>query len=127
MINLLEEDWFMPGVKQAKIDLGESAKQVAIIIDEEVVLFVGVNDRVLDVFLNGTNFAECESMGGLFCTSYILGEYSDQILSNEMTQAALLSNPQCVIVDKDVQRHAELAEIGWLYQNGQFVVPGVYE
>jgi hypothetical protein len=127
MINLLEEDWFMPGVKQAKIDLGESAKQIAIIIDGEVALFVGVNDRVLDVFLNGTNFLECESMGGLFCTSFILGEHSDQMLSNEMTQAAMLSNPQCIVVDKDIHRHAELAEIGWIYQNGQFIVPGVYE
>jgi hypothetical protein len=52
---------------------------------------------------------------------------TDQILCNEMTQAALLSNPELVYVDKEVQRHAELAEAGWLYVDGQFIVPGVYE
>lgn len=44
-----------------------------------------------------------------------------------MTQAALLSNPELVLVDKEIQRHAELAEPGWLYVDGQFIVPGVYE
>ena len=44
-----------------------------------------------------------------------------------MTQAALLSDPQLIYVDIDVQRHAEKAEVGWLYENGQFIVPGVYE
>ena len=51
----------------------------------------------------------------------------DQILCNEMTQAALLSDPQLVYVDKEIQRHAEKAEVGWMYIDGQFVVPGVYE
>jgi hypothetical protein len=44
-----------------------------------------------------------------------------------MTQAALLSNPDFILVNKDVQRHAELAEVGWLYVDGQFIIPGVFE
>jgi hypothetical protein len=44
-----------------------------------------------------------------------------------MTQAAFLSNPQFIYVDKAIQRHAELAEAGWLYVDGQFIIPGEYE
>ncbi len=127
MINLQEEDWFIPGVKMAKVAAGESAKQVAIIIDGQIAFFIGVKEEIANNLLNATSFLECEPINGLFCTSFMVGTTIDQILSNEMTQAALLSNPEFVLVDKDVQRHAELAEVGWLYQDGQFIVPGVYE
>jgi hypothetical protein len=127
MINLQEENWFIPGVKQMKVALGESAKQLAVVIDGEVAFFLGVKEEIANKLLNATGFLECQAMDNLFCTSFIIEEEVDQILSNEMTQAAFLSNPEFVLVDKDVQRHAELAEPGWLYQNGQFIVPGVYE
>ena len=127
MINLQEEDWFIPGVKIAKVAAGESAKQVAVIIDGQIAFFIGVKEEIANKLLNATSFLECESVNGLFCTSFVIDTTVDQILSNEMTQAALLSNPEFVLVDKDVQRHAELAEVGWLYQDGQFIVPGVYE
>jgi hypothetical protein len=127
MINLQEEDWFIPGVKIAKVAAGESAKQVAIIIDGQIAFFIGVKEEIANKLLNATSFLECESINGLFCTSFMVGTTIDQILYNEMTQAALLSSPEFVLVDKDAQRHAELAEAGWLYQNGQFIVPGVYE
>ena len=127
MINLQEEDWFIPGVKIAKVAAGESAKQVAVIIDGQIAFFIGVKEEIANKLLNATSFLECESVNGLFCTSFVIDTTVDQILSNEMTQAALLSSPEFVLVDKDVQRHAELAEVGWLYQDGQFIVPGVYE
>jgi len=127
MINLQQENWFIPGVKQMKVALGESAKQLAVVIDGEVAFFLGVKEEIANKLLNATGFLECQSMDNLFCTSFIIEEEVDQILSNEMTQAAFLSNPEFVLVDKNVQRHAELAEPGWLYQNGQFIVPGVYE
>jgi hypothetical protein len=56
MINLQEEDWFIPGVKQAKVDLGESAKQVAIVIDGEIAFFIGVKQDIADNFNRGNNF-----------------------------------------------------------------------
>lgn len=127
MINLQEEDWFIPGVKIAKVAAGESAKQVAVIIDGQIAFFIGVKEEIANNLLNATSFLECESVNGLFCTSFVIDTTVDQILSNEMTQAALLSSPEFVLVDKDIQRHAELAEPGWLYQDGQFIVPGVYE
>jgi len=127
MINLQEEDWFIPGVKIAKVAAGESANQVAVIIDGQIAFFIGVKEEIANKLLNATSFLECESVNGLFCTSFVIDTTVDQILSNEMTQAALLSSPEFVLVDKDVQRHAELAEAGWLYQDGQFIVPGVYE
>ena len=127
MINLQEEDWFIPGVKIAKVAAGESAKQVAVIIDGQIAFFIGVKEEIANKLLSATSFLECESVNGLFCTSFVIDTTVDQILSNEMTQAALLSSPEFVLVDKDVQRHAELAEAGWLYQDGQFIVPGVYE
>jgi hypothetical protein len=126
MINLQEEDWFIPGVKAAKLNLGETAKQIAIVIDGEVAMFLGVKEEIVNKLLNATGFLECEQIGELFCTTLSTGSETDQILSNEMTQAALLSSPQFILVDKDVQRHAEKAEVGWLYVDGQFIIPGVY-
>ena len=127
MINLQEEDWFIPGVKQIKVDLGESAKQIAVVIDNQIAFFIGVKYEIAEKLINGTSFSECETVNGLFCVSFISEGSLDQILCNEMTQAALLSDPQLIYVDIDVQRHAEKAEVGWLYDNGQFIVPGVYE
>ena len=127
MINLQEEDWFIPGIKQAKINLGESAKQIAVVLDEQIAFFIGVKHEIAEKIINGTNFFECEAVNGLFCVSFISEGELDQILCNEMTQAALLSNPQLVYVDKDIQRHAEKAEVGWIYRDSQFIVPGVYE
>jgi hypothetical protein len=127
MINLQEEDWFIPGVKQTKVGLGESAKQIAVVLDGQVAFFIGVKEEIAEKLINGISFSECEAVNGLFCLSFISDGVLDQILCNEMTQAALLSNPQLVYVDKAVQRHAELAEVGWLYVDDQFIVPGVYE
>ena len=127
MINLQEEDWFIPGVKQAKMSLGESAKQIAVVIEDHIVFFIGVKEDIANKIVNATNFLECQSVNGLFCLSFIFNEEIDQILCNEMTQAAFLSSPQFVYVDKEVQRHAEKAEVGWMYSDGQFIVPGVYE
>jgi hypothetical protein len=127
MINLQEEDWFISGVKQAKIDLGESAKQIAVIIEGEIAFFLGVKEEIANKLINATGFTECEQVGDLFCVSFILEGTPEAVLCNDMTQAGLLSSPQLVYVDKEIQRHAELAEPGWLYQDGQFIVPGVYE
>ena len=127
MINLQEEDWFIPGVKKAKIAIGESAKQIAVVIEGEIAFFIGVKEDIANKLINSTGFTECQQLSNLFCVSFILEGVPERILCNDMTQAGLLSNPQLVYVDKEIQRHAELAEIGWLYQNGQFVVPGVYE
>ena len=127
MINLQEEDWFIPGVKIAKVAAGESAKQVAIVIDGSIAFFIGVQEDIANKLINSTSFFECESVNDLFCVSLVTNGEVDQVLCNEMTQAALLSNPQLVYVDKNIQRHAELAEPGWLYVDGQFIVPGVYE
>jgi len=127
MINLQEEDWFVPGVKQGKVALGEFAKQIAFVIDGEVAFFIGVKDEIADRLVRANSFSECEMVNGLFCVSFAVDGEFDQILCNEMVQAGFLSNPQLVHVHKDIQRHAELAEPGWLYVNGQFIVPGVYE
>ncbi len=127
MINLQKEDWFIPGVKVAKVAAGESARQVAIIIDGVIAFFIGVQEDIATKLINSTSFFECESVNDLFCVSIVNNGEFDQVLCNEMTQAALLSNPQLVYVDKNIQRHAELAEPGWLYIDGQFIVPGVYE
>ncbi len=127
MINLQEEDWFVPGVKQGKVALGEFAKQIAFVIDGEVAFFIGVKDEIADRLVRANSFSECEMVNGLFCVSFAVDGELDQILCNEMAQAGFLSNPQLVHVHKDIQRYAELAEPGWLYVNGQFIVPGVYE
>ena len=71
MINLQEEDWFIPGVKQIKVDLGESAKQIAVVIDNQIAFFIGVKYEIAEKLINGTSFSECETVNGLFCVSFI--------------------------------------------------------
>ena len=39
----------------------------------------------------------------------------------------MVSDPIIVHVSLDVQKYADKAEPGWLYQEGQFIIPGVYE
>ena len=126
MINLQEEDWFIPGVKQAKVEMGESAKQVAVVIDGEIAFFLGIKEEIANKLINTTGFSECDQVNGLFCVSFIFEGVLEQVLCNEMTQAGLLSGPELVYVDKEIQKYAELAEPGWLYQGGQFILPGVY-
>ena len=124
MINLNEEDWFLEGVKSRQIASGNTAKQLALIIDGEIVSFIGVKPEIADKFLNASIISDIgETEPGLFEFN-IDGE---TVKSNEKIYAIMLSGPAVVHVDLDFQRHADKAEIGWLYQGGQFIIPGVYE
>jgi hypothetical protein len=127
MINLQQEDWFIPGVKQVKIEQGESAKQVAVVIDNQIAFFIGVKEEIANKLIGASSFQECDNQEGLFCVSFDFEGSTEIVLCNEMTQAGLLSFPNLVIVDKNIHTYAELAEPGWLYIEGQFIIPGVYE
>jgi len=74
MINLQEEDWFIPGVKQGKVATGESAKQLAIVIDGSIAFFIGVKEEIANKLINATDFFECESVNNLFCVSVFYNE-----------------------------------------------------
>lgn len=124
MINLNEEDWFLEGVKATKIAAGKTAMQLALIIDEEVVSFIGVDPEIAQKFLNASNIFD---IGENSTGSFEFNLDGELIVSDEKTYSIMLSNPTIVFVDIDIHRHAEKASIGWLYQGGQFVVPGVYE
>jgi hypothetical protein len=124
MINLNEEDWFLEGVKQTHIAAGSTAMQLALIIDGEIISFIGVSPEIADKFLNASTISDIgETEPGLFEFN-IDGE---TIKSNEKIYSIMLSEPTIVHVTLDSQRHADKAEEGWLYQGGQFVIPGVYE
>jgi hypothetical protein len=124
MINLNEEDWFIQGVKSIKIASGKTAMQLALIIDGEIVSFIGVSPEIAEKFLNSSVISDIgETSPGLFEFN-IDGEI---VKSNEKTYSIMLSEPTIVHVNLDIQRHADKAEVGWLYQGGQFIIPGVYE
>jgi hypothetical protein len=124
MINLNEEDWFLEGVKQTQIAAGRTAMQIALIIDGAIVSFIGVAPEIAQKFLNSSNISDIgETYPGVFEFS-IDGE---TVISNEKIYSIMLSEPIIVHVTLDSQRHADKAEEGWLYQGGQFVIPGVYE
>jgi hypothetical protein len=124
MINLNEEDWFLEGVKSRQIASGNTAKQLALIIDGEIVSFIGVKPEIAEKFLNALSITDIgETSQGIFEFN-IDGEI---VKSNEKIYSIMLSEPTIVHVNLDIQRHADKAEIGWLYQGGQFIVPGVYE
>jgi hypothetical protein len=44
-----------------------------------------------------------------------------------MIYAILLSSPTIVKVDISIHTYADRAEPGWLYVDGQFIVPGEYD
>jgi len=124
MINLNEEDWFLEGVKQTQVAAGRTAMQIALIIDGAIVSFIGVSPEIAEKFLNLSTVSDIgETSPGVFEFS-IDGEI---VQSNEMIYSIMLSEPTIVHVNLDIQRHADKAEIGWLYQGGQFIIPGVYE
>jgi hypothetical protein len=124
MINLQEEDWFIPGVKQIQVEAGKTAMQLALIIDGEIIDFIGVSPEIAEKFLNASSITDIgETSSGLFEFS-IDGE---TVVANEKTYSIMVSDPVIVHVTLDVQRHADKAEPGWLYVDGQFIVPGVYE
>jgi len=124
MINLNEEDWFLEGVKSIQVSSGKTAKQIALIIDGAIVSFIGVSPEIAEKFLNLSTVSDIgETSPGVFEFS-IDGEI---VQSNEMIYSIMLSEPTIVHVNLDIQRHADKAEIGWLYQGGQFIIPGVYE
>ena len=124
MINLNEEDWFIQGVKSIKIASGKTAMQLALIIDGEIVSFIGVSPEIAEKFLNSSVISDIgETSPGIFEFN-IDGEI---VKSNEKIYSIMLSEPTIVHVNLDIQRHADKAEVGWLYQGGQFIIPGEYE
>ena len=124
MINLNEEDWFLDGVKPAKLTEGKTAMQLALIIEGAIVSFIGVSPDIAEKFLNLSIVSDIgETSPGIF-------EFNldgETVKSNEKIYSIMLSDPTIVHVSLDAQRHADKAEEGWLYQGGQFVIPGVYE
>jgi hypothetical protein len=124
MINIQEEDWFIPGVKETQVAAGKTAMQLALIIDGEIIDFIGVSPDIAEKFLNASSITDLgETSSGLFEFT-IDGE---TVVANEKIYSIMLSDPTIVHVTLDVQRHADKAEPGWLYQDGQFIVPGVFE
>jgi hypothetical protein len=124
MINLNEEDWFVPGVKQVKLSNGNSALQLALVVDGEIASFIGVSPDIANIFLNAQEILDVGEIEENIFQFNIDGEV---VVSNEMIYSIMVSNPLVVHVNPEIQRHAEKAEPGWLYQDGQFIIPGEYE
>jgi hypothetical protein len=124
MINLNEEDWFIPGVKENKVALGKSAIQIALIVDGEIASFIGVDQEIGNLFLNSLSFVDIGEIDNGF---FKFKMDNEEVISNEKIYSIMLSSPEIVKVDINIHRHADKAEPGWLYVDGQFIVPGVYE
>ena len=124
MINLNEEDWFLEGVKQTHIAAGRTAMQIALIIDGQIASFIGVSPEIAEKFLNASVISDTGEISPGIFEFNLDGE---TVKSNEKIYSIMLSDPTIVHVSLDAQRHADKAEEGWLYQGGQFVIPGVYE
>jgi uncharacterized membrane-anchored protein len=124
MINLNEEDWFLPGVKHAQATAGNTALQLALIIDGAIVDFIGVRPDLAEKFLNSSSITDIGEVDPGVFEFHMDGE---TVRANEKTYSIMVSDPIIVHVTLDVQRHADKAEPGWLYQGGQFIIPGVYE
>lgn len=124
MISLNEEDWFVQGVKQRKIAEGKTAMQLALIVDGEIASFIGVSPEIANKFLNAS---EITDVGETDPDIFEFNVDGERVVCNEKIYSIMLSSPTIVHVNLDIQRHADKAEEGWLYQDGQFIIPGVYE
>jgi hypothetical protein len=128
MINLNEEDWFLYGVKAAKTSEGKTAKQLALVVDQELASFIGVAPEIADKFLNANSFVECQQLEPeIFCVVMTGPNISETVFCNEKIYSILLSNPKILFVDINKYKYAEKLEPGWAYINEDFIIPGVYE
>ena len=130
MIILDFENWNIPGVKKVKLGLGETAKMVLFVIDEEVVEIIGVSPEITNKLTSATNFQECPialAIPDLFCVSFTCDTGQERIIVDERMYSILLSDPQIIEGDESIHRHIQMVGLNWLYKDGQFIIPGEYE
>ena len=130
MIILDFENWNVPGVKKVKMGLGETAKMVLFVIEEEVVEIIGVSPEICNKLKSGTNFEECATpvtIPDLFCVSFNCSSGKERIIVDEKMYSILLSDPQIIEGDESIHRHIQNVGLNWLYRDGQFIIPGEYE
>lgn len=130
MIILDFENWNNPNVKRVKVSMGEIANMVIFVIDEEVVEIIGVSEEITNKLISASNFEEYtlpNPIAGTFCVSFDCISGKEKIMVDEKMYSILLSNPQIIKGDKSIHRHIEKVGLNWLYRDGQFIVPGVYE
>ena len=130
MIILDFENWNVPGVKKVKLGLGETARMVLFVIDEEVVEIIGVSPEITNKLTSATNFQECPialEIPDLFCVSFTCDTGQERIIVDERMYSILLSDPQIIEGDESIHRHIQMVGLNWLYKDGQFIIPGEYE
>ena len=130
MIILDFENWNVPGVKKVKLGLGETARMVIFVIDEEVVEIIGVSPEITNKLTSATNFQECPTalaIPDLFCVSFTCDTGQERIIVDERMYSILLSDPQIIEGDESIHRHIQMVGLNWLYKDGQFIIPGEYE
>jgi hypothetical protein len=130
MIILDFENWNIPGVKKVKLGLGETARMVLFVIDEEVVEIIGVSPEITNKLTSATNFQECplaSSIPDVFCISFTCNTGQERIIVDERMYSILLSDPQIIKGDESIHRHIQKVGLNWLYRDGQFIIPGEYE
>lgn len=130
MIILDFENWNVPGVKKVKMGLGETAKMVLFVIEEEVVEIIGVSPEICNKLKSGTSFEECATavaIPDLFCVSFTCDTGKERIIVDEKMYSILLSDPQIIEGDESIHRHIQNVGLNWLYRDGQFIIPGEYE
>lgn len=130
MIILDFENWNNPGVKKNKLAIGESANMVLFVIEEEVVEIIGVNQEITEKLISATNFEECQLPSPVedrFCVNFDCSYGKERIVVDEKMYSILLSDPQIIKGDESIHRHIQNVGLSWLYRDGQFIIPGVYE
>ena len=130
MIILDFENWNIPGVKDNKLAIGELANMILFIIEGEVVEIIGVNQEVTEKLTSATNFKECQlpmTILNKFCVEFDCSYGKEKIIVDEKMYSILLSDPQIIKGDESIHRHIQKVGLNWLYQDGQFIIPGVYE
>lgn len=86
MIILDFENWNVPGVKNNKLAIGESANMVLFVIEGEVVEIIGVNNEVTEKLISASNFEECQlamPISNKFCVEFDCSHGKERIIVDE--------------------------------------------
>jgi hypothetical protein len=127
-LNYADIDWKMPGVKAQRVPNGLTSDWLVCVIDGEVVKSLIFDSFFSETMLTATSFKEVVTTDGSFCVKITSKDNkTTELTCDEMLHAVLLSEPLIIKIDPSIHKHYQILGEGWLYVDGDFIIPGEME
>jgi hypothetical protein len=124
-LNYADIDWKMPGIKAQRVPNGLTSDWLVCVIDGEIVKSLIFDSFFSETLLTATSFKEVVTTDGSFCVKITSKDNQiTELTCNEMLHAVLLSEPLIIKIDPSIHKHYQILGEGWLYVDGDFVIPG---